>query len=571
MSARELRGLAAAPGVAVGSVRLLETPEPDDGAFRGHALEQARALAALEREADELRARADRLRSDGLAAEAEILEANRLIALDPLLQADVERLTRKLTATEALRVATDRSAELLAALPDPLLAARAADVRELGRRTARILAGGPKHATAGGPTVLVAHDLGPADVAELRESGQTTVGIALAAGAATSHAAIMARSLGLPMVVGAGDALLAAVDSTTLVVDGDEGIAYLEPDDIREAWARAQMNRLAQAQKKFARERALPPVTRDGHWITLLGNAATAVEVRAVLAAEAEGIGLLRTELAFLDAQGWPSEEQHAAALAPLLALLHGQVATVRVLDFGEDKTPPFLAGTEARGIALLLEHPDALAAQLRALVRVAGDAALRVLVPLVETPAQLRAVRTLLRAAGGAGETTPLGAMIETPEAAHRVRELALDADFISIGTNDLVQYTLGLDRTKPLATARSAADPAVLRLVAETVAGAHDAGLTVEVCGEAASVPELAVIFVGLGVDELSVSPAGLDEVRSAVRAISAAAAGEVAARALCAASADEAIALAQPLLSDEARDEQSELFGGLDGVVA
>jgi phosphoenolpyruvate-protein kinase (PTS system EI component) len=419
--------------------------------------------------------------------------------------------------------------------------------------------------------VLVAHDLGPADVAELRESGQTTVGIALAAGAATSHAAIMARSLGLPMVVGAGEALLAAVDGTTLVVDGDEGIAYLEPDDIREAWARAQMNRLAEAQKKFARERALPPVTRDGHWITLLGNAATAVEVRAVLAAEAEGIGLLRTELAFLDAQGWPSEEEHAATLAPLLALLHGQVATVRVLDFGEDKTPPFLAGTEARGIALLLEHPDALAAQLRALIRVAGDAALRVLVPLVETPAQLRAVRTLLRAAGGAGETTPLGAMIETPEAAHRVRELALDADFISIGTNDLVQYTLGLDRTKPLATARSAADPAVLRLVAETVAGAHDAGLTVEICGEAASVPELAVLFVGLGVDELSVSPARLDEVRSAVRAISAAAAGEAAARALCAASADEAIALAQPLLSGEARDEQSELFGGLDGVVA
>jgi phosphoenolpyruvate-protein kinase (PTS system EI component) len=419
--------------------------------------------------------------------------------------------------------------------------------------------------------VLVAHDLGPADVAELRESGQATVGIALAAGAATSHAAIMARSLGLPMVVGAGEALLAAVDSTTLVVDGDEGVAYLEPDDMREAWARAQMNRLAQAQKKFARERALPPVTRDGHWITLLGNAATAVEVRAVLAAEAEGIGLLRTELAFLDAQGWPSEEEHAAALAPLLALLHGQVATVRVLDFGEDKTPPFLAGTEARGIALLLEHPDALAAQLRALLRVAGDAALRVLVPLVETPAQLRAVRTLLRAASGAGETTPLGAMIETPEAAHRVRELALDADFISIGTNDLVQYTLGLDRTMPLATARSAADPAVLRLVAETVAGAHDAGLTVEICGEAASVPELAVLFVGLGVDELSVSPARLDEVRSAVRAISAAAAGEAAARALCAASADEAIALARPLLSDEARDEQSELFGGLDGVVA
>jgi phosphoenolpyruvate-protein kinase (PTS system EI component) len=571
MSARELRGLAAAAGVAVGRVRKLDAPGPDDGAFRGHEVEQARALGALEREADELRARAARLRSDGLAAEAEILEANRLIALDPLLRADVERLTSTLTASAALRLATDRNAELLDELPDPLLAARAADVRELGRRTARLLAGAAAHAVGDEPAVLVAHDLGPADVVELRESGQKTVGIALAAGAATSHAAIMARSLGLPMVVGAGDALLSAPEGTVLVVDGDEGIAYLEPNETRESWARAQMQRLAQAQETFARERALPPVTRDGQWISLLGNAATAVEVRAVLEAEAEGIGLLRTELAFLDATEWPSEEEHAAALAPLLALLHGQAATVRVLDFGEDKTPPFLTGTSKRGIELMLEHPDALAAQLRALVRVAGDAVLRVLLPLVETPAQLRAVRTLLRAASGERSAPPLGAMIETPEAVRRVRELVLDADFISIGTNDLVQYTLGLDRTKPLATARSAADPAVLRLVAETVAGAHEAGLTVEVCGEAASVPELAVLFVGLGVDELSVSPARVDEVRSAVRSISAEAAGEAAAAALQAASADEAIALARPLLSDEARDEQSHLFGGLDGVVA
>jgi phosphoenolpyruvate-protein kinase (PTS system EI component) len=571
MSARELRGLAAAAGVAVGRVRLLDATGPDEEAFRGHAVEQARALAALEREADELQARADRLRGDGLEAEAEILEANRLIALDPMLQADVERLTQKLTATAALRAATDRSAELLDGLADPLLAARAADVRELGRRTARILAGSPGRASGGEPAILVAHDLGPADVAELRESERPTVGIALAAGAATSHAAIMARSLGLPMVVGAGDDLLAATEGTTLVVDGDEGVAYLEPDATREGWARAQMKRLAQARKKFARERALPPVTRDGHWISLLGNAATTVEVRAVLEAEAEGIGLLRTELAFLEAQGWPSEEEHAAALAPLLALLDGQIATVRVLDFGEDKTPPFLAGTKERGIELLLEHPEALAAQLRALVRVSGHAVLRVLAPLVETPAQLRAVRTLLRAACRENATPPLGAMIETPEGVQRVHELVLDSDFISIGTNDLVQYTLGLDRTKPLATAHSAADPAVLRLVAETVSGAHDAGLTVEVCGEAASVPELAVLFVGLGVDELSISPARLDEVRSAVRAISFEAAGEAAARALNAASADEALALARPLLSDEAGDEQSQLFGGLDGVVA
>jgi phosphoenolpyruvate-protein phosphotransferase len=571
MSGDTLRGLAAAPGVAVGRVLLLDAPADDDEPFRGPELERARAVAALEQEAEELASRAARLRRDGFGAAAEILEANRLMALDPLLQGEVERLTEKLPAAVALRTATERSAEVLAALPDAMLAARASDVRELGRRTARSLAPRTRHARDGGPAVLVAGDLGPADVAELRESEHAIVGIALAAGAATSHAAIMARSLGLPLVVGAGDDLLQAREGTTIVVDGDGGVAYLAPDSAREAWGRTQMERRAQAQRRFARERALPPVTRDGHWVSLLGNAATSVEVRALLEAEAEGIGLLRTELAFLEARAWPSEEDHFAALAPLLTSLHGQVATVRVLDFGEDKTPPFLAGVATRGIELLLEHQDALTAQLRALVRAGTDTELRVLLPLVESPAQLRTVRRLLREACAGRRMPPLGAMVETPEAVRRVGELALEANFISIGTNDLVQYTLGLDRTEPLATARSAADPAVLRLVAETIEGAHEAGLTVEICGEAASVPELAALFVGLGVDELSVAPARLDEVRSTVRAISREEAASIAGRALRAASADEAIALARPLLSGEAGDQQSELFGGLDGVVA
>jgi phosphoenolpyruvate-protein kinase (PTS system EI component) len=571
MSERALRGLAAAPGVGVGRVRLL-APALDDGPFRGHELEQARALAALETEADAMAASAARLRRDGLRAEAEILEANRLMALDPLLQSEVERLTRRLTAAEALQAAAQRHAELLAQLPDPLLAARAADVRELGRRAARTLAGGGRLTTPGDePLVFVADDLGPADVAELRESGEPIVAIALASGAATSHAAIMARSLGLPMVVAAGDDVLLVQDGATLVVDGDGGLVYPEPDVAREAWAHTEMKRLADERRAFARERELPPVTLDGRWISLLGNAATAVEVRAVLAAEAEGVGLLRTELAFLDARDWPSEAEHLAALTPLLALLHGQLATIRVLDFGEDKTPPFLAGTAERGIALLLAHPDALNAQLRALLAAAGDCIPRVLLPLVESPAQLQTVRALLRAAAAGAEPPPLGAMIETPAGVRRIRELALEADFISIGTNDLVQYTLGIDRTEPLATARSAADPTVLRLVAEIVAGAHEAGLTVEVCGEAASVPELAVLFVGLGVDELSLAPARLDEVRSTVRAISATEAASAAAGALDASSADEAISLARSLLSGQARNEPSELFGGLDGVVA
>jgi phosphoenolpyruvate-protein kinase (PTS system EI component) len=559
MNEREIRGLAASPGVAVGRVLLLDVPNAVTGPHRGARAETQAALTALNAVADELRTRADRLRADGLTAEAEILEASRLMALDPVLRAEVERRTADETADAALRSATDRHAEVLAGLHDPMLAARASDVRELGRRAARRLSQGATTFAADGPTVLLAHDIGPADVADLRESDLSVVAIALATGAATSHAAIMARSLGLPMVVGAGAELLAAVPGTEIVVDGDAGRAYIEPSLERRDWGRARMAELVRARMRHARERALPAVTRDGRWVTLLANAATPIEVRAALEMEADGVGLLRTELAFLEARAWPTEDEHAAVLEPLLALLPGLVATVRVLDFGSDKTPPFLAGIETRGIALLLEHPDALAAQLRAVLRTAGDSELRLLLPLVESAEQLRAVRHLLRTAasdlGRPSALPPLGAMVETPLAARRAHELALEADFLSIGTNDLVQYTLGLDRAQPLATARSAADPRVLQLIADTVCAAHEAGLTVEVCGESASVPELATLYVGLGVDELSVAPARLDEIRTTVRRI----------------SAEESAGLAWAALSGERRNEQGEAVGGFGGIHA
>jgi phosphoenolpyruvate-protein kinase (PTS system EI component) len=558
MSEREIGGLAASPGVAVGRVLLLDVSTGEDTPHRGAEIETEAALAALDAVAGELGARAERLRADGLKAEAEILDANRLMALDPMLRADVEALAREETAATALRSATGSHSDRLAALSDPMLAARASDVRELGRRAARRLVQHATEIAPDGPAVLVGDDIGPADVADLRESELAVVAIALAAGAATSHAAIMARSLGLPMVVGCGPELLDAVAATEIVVDGDTGRAFLEPTVERHEWGLARMAELARERQRHARERALPAVTLDGRWVTLLANAAAPVEVRAALEMEADGIGLLRTELAFLDARAWPTEEEHIVALEPLLALLPGLVATVRVLDFGDDKTPPFLAGVETRGIALLLEHPDALGAQLRAILRAAGDADLRLLLPLVESPEQLRAVRRLLcDAASDTGWTAapPLGAMIETPLAARRAHELALEADFFSVGTNDLVQYTLGLDRSQPLATARSAADPRVLRLIADTVAAGHEAGLTVEICGESASVPELAILYVGLGVDELSVAPARLDEIRTTVRSV----------------SAEHATDLAWSVLSGEGGNQQGKLVGGLGGVVA
>jgi len=564
MTERKLLGLPAAGGVAVGRALVLRDVEADANGAGGEA-EQRRALEALARVAAELGETAERARSEGRVDEADILEANRAMAEDPALAEEVRALADGISAVAAVMQATERHAVLLESIPDEMLAARAVDVRRLGARAARLLAGAPALSTPLRPTIVIASDLGPADTAELDLAGGRVRGLALAGGGATSHAAIMARAFGLPMVVGLGDEILSAADGEAVVLDGDAGCVVLAPSEVRLDAALRTVHERRRARRALAAAANLPAVTRDGRKVRLLCNASTAAEVAAGLAAGAEGVGLLRTELAFLEASGWPSEAEHVAALAPALAPLAGRIATVRTLDFGADKTPPFLTGVHERGLALSLAYPDGFAAQLRAIVSAGAATRLRVLLPLVSDPEQLRAVRALLP------EKLELGAMIETPEAAERSAEIAAEADFLSIGTNDLVQYTLGLDRERPVATVQSAADPEVLRHIGQVVEAAHDRGLAVEVCGEAAGEPALAVLLVGLGVDELSVAPARLDEIRATVRSISAGTAAEAARAALAAGSARQALALGSEALLGEAGDERGEMVDGLGGVVA
>jgi len=575
MSERVLRGLAASGGVAVAEAFVLRDAEPGNGSGPGGEDERERALAALAEVAEELGRAAERLREAGLPDEAEIVEANRLMAEDPSLESEIAELALEVPAATAVARAAEHHAALLADLDDPLLSARAADVRELGRRAARLLAGSPPLLAPARPAVLLARDLGPAEVSELQLSGGTVQGIALAEGSATSHAAIMARALGLPLVVGLGEAVLDAEDGDTVVLDADQARLVLAAEEATLRAAQAAELRRLESRRQLAARRGHPPVTRDGHRITLLCNASTAAEVRAGLDAGAEGVGLLRTELAFLEADAWPVEREHAASLGPALGLLSARVATVRTLDFGADKTPPFLAGIEERGLELALAHPEALAAQLRAILRAGAETRLRLLFPLVRDAAQLRAVRALLaHALEEVGWTAPrprVGAMIETPEAAARAEEIAEAADFVSIGTNDLVQYTLALDRELPLASTLAAATPEVLRHIRDVVRAAHAIGRAVEVCGEAAGEPPVAALLVGLGVDELSVSPARLDTVRAAVRSLDSDEAAEAAARAVQAESLEESLRLGSGVLSVELADEGGEVLDGLGGALA
>lgn len=507
MADRRLPGLAAAPGVAGGA--LWRLGPIGSGAHSGDAdAELARARAALARAGDELTALAARLRADGATEQADIVETGVLMAADPALDAAVEAaIARGRAAPQAILDACDELADTLAAIDDPVLAARADDVRSLGRRAASERS----TPTGAGPFVLVAQDLGPADVAEL---DQRVAAIALAAGGPSAHAAVIARGLGIPMVVGVGAPLLEFADGTSLAVDGDRGEAVVEPSVAPPSVPRTRTAASG------------PAVTRDGVRIRILANAAGPAEVRVALAAGAEGVGLLRTELAFLDAGAWPDEAAHRRMLEPVLELLGTRTATVRVLDFGGDKTPPFLRGNDARGIALLLGAPDALAAQLRAIGAAEGT---RVLLPLVRGPEDVDAVR--------ASTAAPLGAMIETVAAAARVDAIAAAADFLSIGTNDLTADVLGADRFAPGEVATH--DPRVLAQIARVGEAAQSHGRVLEVCGESASDPRMIPLLVGLGVTELSVGAARVGETHARVSALDAAACVELARAAVAAPS--------------------------------
>src|SRR4051812_8769134 len=429
MSGRELRGVPAAPGIAVGVVRQLAAiaPSGERVAPEHRAAELDRARGALEEAARQLEALAGRLTAQGRADDAEIVATGALMGRDPSLDQAVGLFVLEggLSAPDSILEASAAQADLLAAIPDPTLAARADDVRSLGRRAALLAApqrgdppvegrgeilvpeglrpprrGGLEPGGRGDPAVegrdeiLVAEDLGPADVAELEQGVR---GIALAGGGATAHAAIVARGLGLPLVAGLGSAALALESGELVVLDGAAGLVVASPSRERADAAREAVERSERARTRARSQRDLPAETVDGHRVTVLANVAGVAELELALEAGAEGIGLLRTELGFLDAAEWPSETDHDRLLAPILTALGSRPATVRVLDFGADKTPPFLAGEQRRGIELLLGMPDALRAQLRSILRARASADLRVLLPIVESQAELAATAQAL------------------------------------------------------------------------------------------------------------------------------------------------------------------------------
>jgi phosphoenolpyruvate-protein kinase (PTS system EI component) len=491
-------GAGVAPGSAVAASWRIDRPLPP----RAGPLDPGTVEDAFRAVAADMNRLAGRCRAQGRRAAADIVATGALIATDPGLVDAAWRAATGCEPLQGIQDAVEGYARMLDALPEATLRERAADVRQVGRRVIERLARPSGGTPPTGTFVIVAEDLGPADLLEYL--GQGLVGAVVVRGGASSHAAIIARSVGLPLVVGV-DALDLA-DGTTLLVDAGTGTVVADPPPEDVARVAEANGRDEERRAEYAVDRGRTHVTADGEPFTLLCNVASDTEVRLGRDSGAQGIGLLRTELPFVHSGQWPTGSEHRRALRPILAEAAGWPVTVRLLDFANDKVPPFLAGRD--GLAALLSDPGALHAQLSAILDLAGEIDLRIMVPMVTSAAQLRTVRS---------ETSvSVGAMVETVAAVAAIDELATVADFFSIGTNDLTAEVLGLDRTDPRARPDLTADPRVLDLIARTVTRARIAGRPVSVCGDAAAHPTTLPLLVGAGVRTFSVACARLDETR-------------------------------------------------------
>jgi phosphocarrier protein FPr len=392
--------------------------------------------------------------------------------------------------------------------------------------------------------VLVADELMPSELAAVPVG--RLAGLCTARGGATSHVAILAAGMGVPAVVAIGDAALRVPDGAPMIIDGNRGQVRVFPAvTTREAAYRAITGRTVRRRAELATAHE-PARTSDGVEIAVYANLGQVGDAAAAIARGAEGCGLLRTEFLFLDRRTTPSEHEQAVCYQDIANALAGRPLVIRTLDAGGDKPLPYLPQVSeenpalgVRGVRLVMRHPELLRAQLRAILRVTPIGACRIMVPMIASLAELRAVRAVLdeeRRALGVTAQIPLGAMIEVPAAALLADSLAREADFFSIGTNDLSQYALAMDRgNRDLAAGLDALHPGVLRLVASTVAGAKTRDRPVSVCGGAAGDPYAVPIFLGLGVRTLSVAPAAVPEIKAWVRTLTMARCADVAAAAV------------------------------------
>ena len=566
-------GIAASPGLVVGTLVQAEGAALEvDDRFTSFAEEAAaldRALAAAQAQLRQLAADAQ---AAGRAEQAAIFTAHQGLLQDAgVLQAVSRSVVQRHGAAWSWRHAMAERVAAQRALADATLAARAADLQDVGERVLRHLLGrGDEGAAVPAwphDAILLADDLSPSVTAQIDTS--RVRGFCTARGGPTAHTAILARALGLPAVVAVGpgvlpsaggDAAAPHLAGAVAILDGYRGRLYVGPSETALIEARERMDRLARRQEEESRTRQQPATTTDGHTVEIAANANRADQAAKALEAGAEGVGLMRTEFLFLERDTMPGEDDQYEVYRAMVEALQGRPLVVRTLDIGGDKQVPHLdlpveenPFLGVRGARLALKRDDLLVPQLRALYRAAHHGPLQVMFPMISTVEEVLTLRQRMEAVRAelGAPAVPVGIMIEVPSAALIADRLAAHVDFFSIGTNDLTQYTLAVDRQHPeLAGMADSLHPAVLRLIERTVAGARQHRRWVGVCGGLAGEPLGAALLVGLGVDELSMSTGDIGTVKALLRRHGLAELQALARRALQVDTADEVRALGAEL---------------------
>jgi multiphosphoryl transfer protein len=516
----ELAGVCAVPGFAVGRATRIERREiavVERGSGAGHERDE------LERARTNVRRRLERMRDTGGAARQGIIAAHVEFLDDPTLNASAQQLIAAgKSAAFAWRGASRRSVAALEALDDPRLRERADDLLDVEAHVLLALAGEarPMHLPLPENAVLLADDLLPFELTALDQ--RRLAAIALSGGGATSHVAILAAAMEIPMLIGIGPALRNVPDGQMLIVDADRGALQAAPDTQTLARAKIVVDQRSAQRAALRLAAAQECRSLDGTRVEVFANAGSVSDASAAVANGAEGCGLLRTEFLFIDREVPPSEDEQVEAYQSIADTLAGRPLILRMMDVGGDKLLRYLPlppepnpALGLRGVRTALRHPELMRAQLRAALRVKPIGVVRLLVPMVTDVSEILAVRSVIDELSAelklGGARIALGAMIETPAAALTAPALMSEVDFLSIGSNDLTQYTLAMDRGSPeLARRTDALHPAVLQLIAAAAAAANSAGKLVAVCGGVAGDSTAVPILLGLGIGELSVVPA-------------------------------------------------------------
>jgi len=544
---RTIPGCTASPGLACGPIRqfthrriVVEAMAKDPE----HELsELTRAIAAAK---SNLRMLYNEVRSRSGDPQAAIFRAHEAFLEDPEMLAETRsRIRSGNSAGYAWRQVIDDRVRAMEQHDDEVLAARAMDLRDVGRRVLRHLAGVVQDEpfTTDEPVVLAAEDLTPSDTALLNPA--LILGFCTAGGGPTSHSAIIARSLDIPAIVAAGPAVLEIEDGTMAILDGDGGNLYLEPSPADIETAAKARQRIQEERDTEYRTRYEPALTLDGERVEVAANIGKASEAEKAVEGGGEGVGLLRTEFLFLDRETAPDEEEQYQNYKAMTDALNGLPLIVRTLDIGGDKAVsyldlpaednPFLG---ERGIRLCLNRPELFLTQLRAIYRASKHGPLRIMFPMIATLDELAAAKRLAEKARIEVGAAPvdIGIMVEVPSVAVMAREFAKEVAFFSVGTNDLTQYVMAMDRVHPtLAAQADSLHPAVLRMIDKVVRAADEAGIWTGVCGGLAGEPLGAVILAGLGVKELSMVIPSIASIKARIRSITMAQAREIAQQAL------------------------------------